>query len=429
MLNIKAKNSSFDMLIKNGMLNCGFGLIRADIKIEDGKIVDIGEVSHSPREEAIDIRDKIILPGFVDVHVHFREPGFSHKETILTGSMAAAAGGYTAVCTMPNLIPAPDSVENIAIEKNLIKEKSKIKIYPLATITKGQMGKGDLVDFQSLKTEIGFSDDGRGVQSEELMRQAMKEVAKFDGIIVAHCEVDELVRGGYIHEGLYCYLHEHKGICSESEWQQVLRDVELAKETGCRYHVCHISTKESVDIIRRAKERGIRVTCETAPHYLLLTDRDLKDEGRFKMNPPIRSASDRAALIEGLQDGTIDCIATDHAPHSLREKSKGLAGSAFGIVGLETAFSLLYTNLVKTGVITMEHLIRVMSLNPRKIFRIGGGLEVGQPADFVVVDLEHEWQIVPERFYSMGKATPFDGWNVEGVVEMTFVDGKRVFPF
>ncbi len=412
------------------MLNSGNGFVRADLRVSDeGKIAEIGEMQPLPKEEVIDIKDKVILPGFVDVHVHFREPGFSHKETILTGSMAAAAGGYTAVCTMPNLIPAPDSQENMLIQKKLIEEQAMVKVYPMATITKGQMGKGELVDFDSLKSEIGFSDDGRGVQSEEMMQEAMWQVARFDGIIVAHCEVEELVRGGYIHDGIYCHTNNHKGICSESEWQQVARDVELAKATGCRYHVCHISTKESVAIIRRAKERGIRVSCETAPHYLLLTDQDLKDEGRFKMNPPIRSSADRMALLEGIIDGTIDCIATDHAPHSLREKSKGLAGSAVGIVGLETAFSLLYTYLVKKGLISFEDLIRVMSLKPRELFRMEKGLEIGESADFTVVDLEQEWQIIPEKFYSMGKATPFDGWNVQGSIEMTFVDGKMVFPF
>lgn len=415
------------MLFKNGILNAGKGFVKANLRVTEGKISQIGnDLMPIENEEVIDISDKILLAGFVDVHVHFREPGFGYKETIESGSMAAAAGGYTTVCTMPNLNPAPDCLENIQIQKDIIKNMAKIKVLPLATITKGQKGRGELVDFNSLRNEIGFSDDGLGVQSDELMKQAMEEVAKFDGIIVAHCEVEELVKGGYIHDGEYCRRNNHKGICSESEWLQIERDVQLAKETGCRYHVCHISTKESVDIIRRAKAEGVKVTCETAPHYLLLCDEDLQDEGRYKMNPPIRTKDDRKALIEGLLDGTIDMIATDHAPHSAEEKARGLARSAFGIVGLETAFALIHTYFVKEQKLSWEQLIEILSINPRKVFRLAGGLETGQPADITIIDPNKQWTINPEKFLSKGKATPFENWEVWGKVEMTFVDGTRV---
>ncbi len=415
------------MLLKNGTLNAGKGFVKADLRVTDGKIAQIGnDLIPTENEEVIDISDKILLAGFVDVHVHFREPGFGYKETIESGSMAAAAGGYTTVCTMPNLNPAPDCLEHIQIQKDIINNTAKIKVLPLATITKGQKGRGELVDFNSLRNEIGFSDDGRGVQSDELMRQAMEEVAKFDGIIVAHCEVDELVKGGYIHDGEYCKRNNHKGICSESEWLQIERDVKLAKETGCRYHVCHISTKESVDIIRKAKAEGIKVTCETAPHYLLLCDEDLQDEGRYKMNPPIRTKDDQKALIEGILDGTIDMIATDHAPHSLEEKARGLARSAFGIVGLETAFALLYTYFVKEQKLSWERLIEILSIAPRRVFGLAGGLETGQPADITIINPNKQWIINSEKFLSKGKATPFDNREVWGKVEMTFVDGTRV---
>ncbi len=415
------------MLLKNGTLNAGKGFVKADLRVTDGKIAQIGnDLIPTENEEVIDISDKILLAGFVDVHVHFREPGFGYKETIESGSMAAAAGGYTTVCTMPNLNPAPDCLEHIQIQKDIINNTAKIKVLPLATITKGQKGRGELVDFNSLRNEIGFSDDGRGVQSDELMRQAMEEVAKFDGIIVAHCEVDELVKGGYIHDGEYCKRNNHKGICSESEWLQIERDVKLAKETGCRYHVCHISTKESVDIIRKAKAEGVKVTCETAPHYLLLCDEDLQDEGRYKMNPPIRTKEDRKALIEGILDGTIDMIATDHAPHSLEEKARGLARSAFGIVGLETAFALLYTCFVKEQKLSWERLIEILSIAPRRVFGLAGGLEIGQPADITIINPNKQWIINSEKFLSKGKATPFDNREVWGKVEMTFVDGTRV---
>ena len=416
-------------LLKNGTLNAGRGFLNADLRVIDGKIAEIGSLKPFDKEKVIDISGKILLAGFVDVHVHFREPGFSYKETIETGSAAAAAGGFTAVCTMPNLNPAPDSLENMQVQKDIIKNTAKIKVFPLASITKRQIG-SELVDFELLHPQIAYSDDGKGVQSSELMHKAMMQAAKFDEIIVAHCEVDELVKGGYIHDGEYCKTHQHRGICSESEWQQVERDVQLVKKTNCKYHVCHVSTKESVEIIRKAKAEGVNVTCETAPHYLLLCDENLQEDGKFKMNPPLRSKDDQKAIIQGVIDGTIDIIATDHAPHSAEEKSRGLAGSAFGIVGLETAFALLYTFFViknNNFQLSFERLIELMSIKPREIFRLSGGLEIGQPADLTVIDLNKEWIINPQNFLSKGKSTPFENWKVKGKVEMTFVDGKRVF--
>lgn len=353
----------------------------------------------------------ITIPGLVDLHVHFREPGFSYKETIKTGSEAARAAGYTDVFTMPNLNPVPDSLDNLRFQTDIIKRDAVIGVHPYASITKGQRGAGELVDFNALAPYVaGFSDDGKGVQSEELMREAMIRCKAADSIIVAHCEVDSLLHGGYIHEGQYAQIHQHRGICSESEWKEIERDIRLVEETGCRFHVCHISTKESVALIREAKRKGLPVTCETGPHYLLLTDMDLQEEGRWKMNPPLRSAADRDALIEGIIDGTIDCIATDHAPHSAEEKSRGLEKSAFGIVGLETAFPLMYTYFVKKGIISLERLVELMSLNPRKIMRMG------EPTEMVRWDVTEEYAINPANFISMGKATPFEGWKVFGKV-------------
>lgn len=353
----------------------------------------------------------ITIPGLVDLHVHFREPGFSYKETIKTGSEAARAAGYTDVFTMPNLNPVPDSLDNLRIQTDIIKRDAVIGVHPYASITKRQRGAGELVDFNALAPYVaGFSDDGKGVQSEELMREAMIRCKAADSIIVAHCEVDSLLHGGYVHEGQYAQIHQHRGICSESEWKEIERDIRLVEETGCRFHVCHISTKESVTLIREAKRKGLPVTCETGPHYLLLTDMDLQEEGRWKMNPPLRSAADRDALIEGIIDGTIDCIATDHAPHSAEEKSRGLEKSAFGIVGLETAFPLMYTYFVKNGIISLERLVELMSLNPRKIMRMG------EPTEMVRWDVTEEYAINPANFLSMGKATPFEGWKVFGKV-------------
>ncbi len=362
------------------------------------------------------------FPGFCDVHVHFREPGFSYKETIASGSMAAAKGGYTAVCTMPNLSPVPDSIENIALEQDIIDRDAVIAVYPYASITKSELG-AELSDMEGLKDRaIAFSDDGHGVQSEEIMKKAMAKAASFGKIIAAHCEVNSLLNGGYIHDGRYAKANGHKGICSESEWKEIERDIRLASETGCAFHVCHISCKESVDLIRKAKKEGINVTCETAPHYLTLCEDDLIDDGRFKMNPPLRSKEDKEALIEGIIDGTIDMIATDHAPHSAEEKAKGLKGSAMGITGLETAFPVLYSQLVKTGVISLEKLIELMCINPRKRFGIALKDE-----DYTIWDLGAEYEIDPSAFLSKGKATPFSGMRVYGKCIRTVYGGKTVY--
>lgn len=368
-----------------------------------------------------DFNNCFVFPAFCDVHVHLREPGFSYKETITSGTKAAAHGGYTAVFSMPNLKPVPDSKENLKKQTDLINDGAVIKVYPYASITVGQMGEA-LSDFEGMyKDCAGFSDDGKGVQSQELMRQAMLKAKALGKIIVAHCEDNSLLNGGYIHDGEYAKLHGHKGICSESEWKPIERDLKLAKETGCKYHVCHISCKESVELIRKAKAEGVDVTCETAPHYLVMNDMMLQEDGRFKMNPPIRSESDRLALVEGLKDGTIDMIATDHAPHSQEEKSKGLEKSFMGVVGLETAFSVLYTKLVKTGVITLEKLIEVMSINPRRRFGLA------DTEDICIFDLNEEYIVDPEKFLSKGRATPFKGEILSGVCRLTICDNKIVY--
>lgn len=379
-------------------------------------------------DRVVDLRGLHVVPGLVDVHVHLREPGFPHKETIATGTAAAARGGYTTVCAMPNLNPAPDAPDTLRAETDLIRRDAVVRVLPYGCITKGQRGCGELVDFAALAPEVvGFSDDGRGVQDEALMREAMRRAAAVGRPVVAHCEVDELLRGGYIHDGEYCRAHGHKGISSESEWAQVERDIRLAAETGCRYHVCHVSTKESVELIRRAKADGLPVSGETAPHYLLLCDEDLREEGRFKMNPPLRSRADRDALIAAIQDGTIEVIATDHAPHTAEEKSRGLAGSAMGIVGLECAFALLHEHLVGRGVVTLEKLVALMSDNPRRIFGLGGGLEAGKAADFTVLDLDARYEVDPATFLSKGRATPFVGWPVRGRAVRTVVGGRTVY--
>ena len=362
----------------------------------------------------------VILPGFCDVHVHFREPGFSYKETIKSGSLAAAHGGYTAVCAMPNLNPVPDTVERINKQLDIIKSDAVIDVYPYASITVEQRGE-KISDLESMKDLcIAYSDDGRGVQNEEMMREAMIRAKRLGKMIVAHCEVDSLLFGGYIHDGLYCALNGMKGISSRSEWEMIARDIRLAKETGCPYHVCHISTKESVALIRKAKSEGVDITCETAPHYLVFNDMDIEDDGRFKMNPPIRDESDRLALIEGIKDGTIDMIATDHAPHSLEEKSQGLRDSKMGVVGLETSFSVMYTYFVKTGIITMERLIELMSENPRKRFGI-------EDNGYTVFDLSQKYTVNPDNFLSMGKKTPFEGHEVYGKCLLTVCNGKEVY--
>ena len=362
-----------------------------------------------------------VFPGFCDVHVHFREPGFSYKETIETGSKASARGGYTAVCTMPNLNPVPDSVTNLAVQRKMIADSAVIHVYPYGAITVGQQGEM-LADMDGMADDvIAFSDDGKGVQNDEMMRQAMLRAKSLGKMIVAHCEVNNLLRGGYIHDGAYAKAHNHKGICSESEYVQIERDLRLVEETGCKYHVCHISTKESVELIRKAKAKGLDVTCETGPHYLVMDDSFLEEDGRFKMNPPLRSPEDRRALVEGIVDGTIDIIATDHAPHSAEEKGRGLAGSAFGIVGIETAFPVLYTCLVEKRVISLEKLIQLLTVNPRKRFGIPAG------KDYTVWDLSKEFVVDPAEFLSKGKATPFTGWKLKGECLLTVCDGSVVY--
>ncbi len=361
-----------------------------------------------------------LFPGFCDVHVHFREPGFSYKETVASGARAAARGGYTAVCTMPNLNPVPDSLEHLAPQLEKIREAS-IAVYPYGAITRGQQGE-TLADMEALAPYvIAFSDDGRGVQDKGMMEQAMRQARDLGKLIVAHCEDNSLLRGGYIHDGDYAKAHGHRGICSESEWGPIARDLELAAKTGCGYHVCHISTKESVDIIRQAKKSGVNVTCETGPHYLVMDDSFLQEDGRFKMNPPLRSPEDREALVEGLQDGTIDMIATDHAPHSAEEKARGLKKSAFGVVGLETAFPILYTYLVKPGILSMEALLQKLTTNPRQRF----GIPMGN--DFSLWDLNEQYQVDSSEFLSMGKASPFTGWTVQGKCMATFHNGNAVY--
>ena len=400
----------------------------ADVVVRCGKIEQIApEVEILEGDKVVDCSGKIVVSGLVDLHVHLREPGFEAKETIASGTAAAAHGGFTTVCSMPNLNPAPDTVEHLQQQLDAIERDAVVKVLPYATITRERYGR-ELVDFAALKPMVaGFSDDGSGVQNGEVMRAAMVEAVKTDAIIAAHCEVNELLKGGYIHDGEYAAQHGHKGICSESEWQQIERDIELASETGCRYHVCHISTKESVALIREAKRRGVKITCETGPHYLTMCDMDLKEEGRFKMNPPIRSAEDRDALVEGLKDGTIDVVATDHAPHTLEEKSRGLAGSAMGVVGLETSFAVIYTKLVREGVISLEKAIEVLSEAPRRIFNLGGGLYEGEAADIAVFDLTTEYDVNPEDFHSKGRSTPFEGWHLWGECCLTMVDGKIVW--
>jgi len=405
-----------DLVLKNASVYTDNKFEIKDVTVSD----DCNKLSLTQGSTIFDFSKFHIFPGFCDVHVHLREPGFSYKETIKSGSMACAKGGYTAVCSMPNLNPVPDSVDNLKKQLDIIKNDAVIKVYPYASITKGQLGE-ELSDMEAMKDLcIAFSDDGRGVQSDEMMEQAMLKAKGLGKMIVAHCEVNSLLHGGYIHDGEYCKKHNHKGICSESEWKQIERDLILAEKMGVRYHVCHISTKESVELIREAKKRGVDVTCETAPHYLILTDNDLKEEGRFKMNPPLRSIDDREALIEGIKDGTIDMIATDHAPHSEEEKSRGLEKSAFGITGIEIAFQLMYTHFVKKGIITLEKLVELMAVNPRKRF----GIPLGE--DYCVWDLNKEVIVDSNEFVSMGKATPFEGAKLYGEHILTVLDGKII---
>ncbi len=417
------------LLLKDATIYAAEGRLQGDLLVENGLISALGEsLACDDSTRVINCRGLHVIYGLVDVHVHLREPGFSHKETIRTGTLAAAHGGYTTVCSMPNLNPAPDTTEHLQQQLDIIERDAAIEVLPYASITIGQRGSGELVDFQALAPKVaGFSDDGKGVQSGELMAEAMRRANAAGSRIVAHCEVDDLLHGGYIHDGVYCRTHNHRGICSESEWEQVERDIRLAEATGCQYHVCHISTRESVELVRAAKARGLNVSCETGPHYLLLCDADLQEEGRFKMNPPLRSADDKDALIEGILDGTIEVMATDHAPHAENEKAKGLEKSAFGIVGIETVFPLMYTHFVRTGRMTFEHLMEIMSANPRRLFALDGKLAVGERADLAILDLDHEYEIRSEEFLSMGHSTPFEGWKVYGECVMTISRGEIAY--
>lgn len=416
------------IVLKGGRVFSGGKSFEADVVVCGDRIAEVTpEAAILPGDKVVDCRGRWVSAGLVDLHVHLREPGFSSKETIATGTAAAAHGGFTTVCAMPNLEPAPDSLENLRRETAIIERDAVVKVLPYATITRRRAGR-EIVDFAALKPYVAaFSDDGSGVQDDGMMLAAMRAAAANDCIIAAHCEVNSLLHGGYIHDGAYAAAHGHKGISSESEWRQIERDIKLAEQTGCRYHVCHISTKESVALIRDAKRSGVRITCETGPHYLTMCDADLREEGRFKMNPPIRSAADRNALIEGVQDGTIDVIATDHAPHTAEEKSRGLAGSAMGVVGLETSFAVIYTKLVMAGIISPERMIELMAEAPRRIFTLGGGLAAGEKADIAVFDLDNEFTVDPATFLSKGRSTPFEGWRLHGQTILTLVDGRTAY--
>ena len=417
-----------DCLLKNANVYIDGSFRKTDIFIKDDIIVSVDGSFHTDESVvSFDFNNKYIFPGFTDVHVHLREPGFLCKETIETGTRAAARGGYTSVCAMPNLKPVPDSAENIKAETDIIEKTAVVHVYPYGAITVGEMGQ-ELAALEDMAPyAIAFSDDGHGVQRDDMMRSAMTEAKRIGKMIVAHCEDESLLCGGYIHDGEYARLHGHKGISSASEYRQVARDVELVRATGVQYHVCHISTKETVDIVRKAKAEGLSVSCETGPHYLAFCDMDLQDEGRFKMNPPIRSAADRDALIQGIKDGTIEVIATDHAPHSRREKTKGLAGSSMGVVGLETSFAAVNTYMVQAGHIGLEKLVEIMSINPRKIFGLDRGIKIGQKADFTVVDTQKQWVVDPAEFVSAGKFTPFEGVKLTGDVLLTVYDGELVY--
>ncbi len=415
-------------LIRNANVYYDNVFSKNDIFIADGIIADIKPMISPVSDVFIfDMNNCFVFPGLIDVHVHLREPGYFYKETILSGSMAAAHGGFTTVCAMPNLNPVPDSIEHLDAELKIIERDATIHVLPYASITVGEK-QNELSDMDKLAGHVvAFSDDGVGVQHAKMMENAMRRAKCLNKIIAAHCELNELLNGGCIHEGKYALLHGYMGISSESEWREVERDIELVRKTGCDYHICHVSTKESVELVRRAKAEGLPVSCETAPHYLVLCDMNLQDEGRFKMNPPLRSNDDKLALIEGIKDGTIDMIATDHAPHSKEEKSGGLKSSLNGIVGLETAFPILYTKLVKTGIIKLEKLVELMQINPSKRFGIGSSLQISQPADLTVFDLNKEYTIDPTQFLSMGRATPFEGEKVYGKCRLTMVGGIPIW--
>ena len=413
-----------EYLLKHGQVFTQGRFQNVDILLRDGRIAAVGGPISSGGSVSIDLGGAFIFPGLVDVHVHLREPGFSYKETIAAATLAAAHGGYAHLGAMPNLNPVPDSRAHLQAELEAIARDAKVHVHPYGAITVGEQGEA-LADLAAMAPDVlGFSDDGKGVQDSKMMERAMCLARDLGKPIVAHCEDNTLLRGGYIHDGEYARLHGHRGICSESEWGQIARDLELVKKTGCRYHVCHVSAKESVDLIRRAKAEGVDVTCETGPHYLLMSDMDLQEDGRFKMNPPIRSEADREALVEGILDGTIDMIITDHAPHSAQEKSRGLEKSLMGVVGLECAFAVLYTGLVKKGILSLEKLLDLMHTAPARRFGVGTPIAVGQPADLTVFDLEKKWTVDPEQFLSLGRATPFQGWEVQGACKMTFIGGE-----
>ncbi len=412
-------------VLKGANVFLGNSFKKEDLIIDNGKVRLGTDIPSDAQVYNCD--GYFIFPGFIDVHVHLREPGFFYKETIETGTLSAARGGYTHVFSMANLSPVPDDFKNLKEQLDIIEKSANVHVTPYGAITKGEQGK-ELAKMSEMAEYVGgFSDDGRGVQDIAMMEKAMYEAKRLGKIIVAHCEENSLLKGGYIHDGEYAKAHGHKGICSESEWQPIKRDLELAEKTGCRYHVCHISTKESVEVIRAAKARGVDVTCETAPHYLVLNDTNLQEDGRFKMNPPIRSEEDRLALIEGIKDGTIDMIATDHAPHSKEEKAKGLAGSAMGVVGLETAFPVMYTEFVKTGIISLEKLVELMHTNPKKRFSVKDALSEGEKACFTVYNLDKKYIVNPEEFKTQGRSTPFAGREVYGRCVMTVADGEMVW--
>lgn len=416
---------SFLLRQANVFINGGFK--NADILIKDDRILKIADEICCDSAEVFELKGKYIFPGFVDVHVHFREPGFSYKETIRTGSEAAARGGYTLVCTMPNLSPVPDCLQNLKQQLDIIKRDAVINVVPYGALTMAEKG-AQIAALEEMAPYVaGFSDDGKGVQKSEMMSKAMLIAKKLGKVIAAHCEDETLLNGGYIHDGKYAEEHAHKGICSASEWKQVERDIDLLRKTGAAYHVCHVSSKESVALIRAAKADGINITCETGPHYLVLCDEDLQEDGRFKMNPPLRSSEDRKALIEGVLDGTIDMIATDHAPHSAEEKGKGLEKSLMGVVGLETSFPILYTELVKKGILSLEKLIDIMSVKPSERFGFENGIFEGAKANITVFDLEEKYTIDSKKFLSKGRSTPFEGRIVFGRCIMTFANGRPVW--
>ena len=450
------------VLLKNGYVYTNEGIGKADVLLSaDRLFLDFSE-NDLENTTVYNLEGKLIVPGFVDVHVHLREPGFLYKETVESGTRAAAHGGYTAICAMPNLNPPPSSVENLSVELKAIEKDALIKVYPYGTITREQKGRGVLSDMEEIAADvIAFSDDGKGMQEEALMREAMQKANALGKAIVAHCEDEsELKPGGCIHDGDFAKAHGYIGINSASEWKQVERDLRLSEETGAQYHICHISSKESVELLRKAKERGVKATGETGPHYLMFTDMDLEEDGSWKMNPPIRAAADREALIRGIQDGTIDCLITDHAPHSAEEKSKGLSGSYFGIVGLETAFPAMLHNMVLRnplekeearvdrrkakvsaselllekgksahGAISLYRLLELMCTKPREIFPIRGPkyIEDGADADIAVLDLNEVYKVDPESFYTKGRSTLFSGQEVQGRVLKTFYQGREVY--